>query len=69
MKANLQILDAMLAVALQFTRSPDPAVGAAATDELQELAKRRSKLLKLAAAASAEAAEQEGARGDTALAA
>jgi len=46
MKANLQILDAMLAVVLQFTKSPDKEVESAATDELQELAKRRAKLLK-----------------------
>ena len=67
MKANLQILDAMLAVVMQFTKSPDKAVEAAATDELQELAKRRAKFLKSAAAAAE--SSTEGARGDTALAA
>lgn len=49
MKANLQILDAMMAVVLQLTRSPDKAVETAATDELQEIVKRRAKLLKAAA--------------------
>lgn len=59
MKANLQILDAMLAVVMQFTKSPDKAVEAAATDELQELARRRAKVLKAAAAeASTEGAEK-----------
>jgi hypothetical protein len=67
MKANLQILDAMLAVVMQFTKSPDKAVEAAATDELQELAKRRAKLLKAAAAETANSTE--GRSGDTALAA
>lgn len=59
MKANLQILDAMLAVVMQFTKSPDKAVEAAATDELQELARRRAKVLKAAAQSSAEGASRE----------
>lgn len=46
MKANLQILDALLAVAMQFAKSPDKKVESAATDELQELIKRRARLLK-----------------------
>lgn len=65
MKANLQILDAMLAVVMQFTKSPDKAVEAAATDELQELARRRAKVLRAAAAE----ASAEGAGRETALAA
>lgn len=65
MKANLQILDAMLAVVMQFTKSPDKAVESAATDELQELAKRRAKVLKQAAAENS----AEGASRETALAA
>lgn len=65
MKANLQILDAMLAVVMQFTKSPDKAVEAAATDELQELARRRAKVLRAAAAESS----TEGARREAAMAA
>jgi len=66
MKANLQIVDAMLAVVLQFTKSPDKALGAAATDELQELVRRRAKLLRQAQAAESQA---EGAGREAAMAA
>jgi len=66
MNAKLQVLDAILAIVLQFTTSPDKRISAAATDELQELAKRRAKLLK------SERDSQpptEGASRETALAA
>ena len=60
MKANIQVIDAMLSVALQLTKAPDQAIARAATDELQLLAKRRAALLRQADAQSqAEDARRE----------
>jgi hypothetical protein len=46
MKAQIQLLDLLLSVVLPLTKSPDAAISAVATDELQQLAKRRAALLK-----------------------
>ncbi len=46
MEAQLQLLDLLLSVVLPLTKSADQGISTAATDELQELAKRRRKLLK-----------------------
>lgn len=46
MKAQIQLLDLLLSVVLPLTKSPDASISAVATDELQQLAKRRAALLK-----------------------
>lgn len=46
MKAKIQLLDLLLSVVLPLTKSPDKGISSAATDELQELARRRKRLLK-----------------------